>query len=109
MGHIDRGGDVVRAGAPGEERGLAIDHPVEHRAGVVVRGVAGMNELTAEFRDLETCRADVSHACPLLPLLDRANAAVSHARGRPDQPSLNFRLASAMLARFRTREAGGTA
>jgi hypothetical protein len=82
-GDIDRGGDVVGAGAAGDERGLAVDHRVEHRAGVVVAGVARFDEFTAEARNLETCRADVSHACPLSSLLDQRTAAVFHAGGDP--------------------------
>ena len=62
---VDGGDNIICAGATGDERGLAVDHPVEHRAGVVVPGVARFDELTTESGNLEACRADVSHACPL--------------------------------------------
>src|SRR5436190_446280 len=56
-GDIDGSCDVVGARTAGDERGLAVDHRVEHRTGVVVRGIAGMDELAVEAGDLETCGA----------------------------------------------------
>src|SRR5436190_8637512 len=84
-GDIYRGGDVAGAGAPGDEGGLAVDHRVEHRTGVVVRGVAGMDELTLEAGDLEVCGAiaNVSHACPRLPFPESNERSVFHVGGGP--------------------------
>src|SRR5262249_18042406 len=65
-GDVDGGGDVVRALAPRDERGVPTDHPVEDAPQLVVRGVAGTDELATEAGELDGAGADVGHACPLL-------------------------------------------
>ena len=44
----DRGGHVVRARAPGDERRAPVDHRVEDRARLVVARVFGSDQLAAE-------------------------------------------------------------
>jgi hypothetical protein len=50
---VDRGDRVIAAFAPGDQRGTAVDHPVEDVPHLVVGSVAGVDELAAEAGELE--------------------------------------------------------
>ena len=50
-GEVDGGDDVGHVGAADDERRMAVDHRVVDHAGVVVAGVAGLDQLAAQRGD----------------------------------------------------------
>jgi hypothetical protein len=68
---VDREHDVIGRGATGDQRGLAVDHAVEDGAGLVVSGIARMEQLAGEARQ---------HECS------------SHASDRSDRASVRQRF-----------------
>ena len=74
--------DVVGARAPGDQRRAAVDHPVEDRAGLVVAGVAGGDELAVEAGELE---GRVPLLAIVRPIVGAPRAGIFAAPTAPDQ------------------------
>src|SRR5438132_10770426 len=79
---VDRGDDIVGAGATSDERRPSIDQAVEGPAGLVVGTIAGMDERAVEAGQLEAggrLRHGVLLGTPLAPgILGEGSARDSH-------------------------------